>query len=260
MITIEEILADPPKLHVMPHPSRVSISKSAPAAGELINKWKLSDEELRFIAKHIGRTSKTLETGAGCSTVVFTLLGAQHTCIVPDQPLADRILNYCREKRIPTDKLKFIIAPSEQALPSLQERDFDLALIDGRHGFPQPFLDWYYVAQTLKTGGHVIIDDLHVWVCEILMSFLLDEPDWKLVHESLGGCVFQKLGNRSQNSEYDDQRYVIKHSRQFTVSGKIRYLTNLLRRKNYTLLSDTLKLGLQSAVQGRFGERPKGRR
>jgi hypothetical protein len=258
MITVAELLADPPKLHAFT-PSAAT-PQGMFAAGELINRWKLSDEELLFISKHIGEGSKTLETGAGCSTVLFTLMGARHTCIVPDKPLTERIVAYCQQKGIPTSKLNFIVDVSEKALPSLAEREFDLALIDGRHGFPQPFLDWYYMAEALKVGGYVVIDDLHVWVCETLMNLLLAEKDWKLAHESLGGCAFEKLGNGTQNNDYENQPFVARHSRQFSLSAKGRYLANLLRRGNYSLFSNTLKMGMQSALMGKFGERPKGRR
>jgi hypothetical protein len=258
MITVAQLLADPPKLHAF-KPSPASPA-GIYAPGELINRWKLSDEELLFISKHLGPGSKTLETGAGCSTVLFAMLGTHHTCIVPDRALTERILAYCKSKEIPTSGLNFIVDVSEQALPRLTGRDFDLALIDGRHGFPQPFLDWYYVASLLKVGGYVVIDDLHVWVCETLMNLLLAEKDWKLSHESLGGCAFQKLGDSTQNNDYEFQPYVAKRSRQFSLSAKGRYLVNLLRRRNYALFRDTLKLGIQSALLGKFGERPKGKR
>ena len=255
MISVEELLADPPKLHL-----RSSRSGAGDGPG-LTNQWKLSDEELLFISRHVAKSSRTLETGAGCSTILFAMLGSRHTCIVPDQPLVDRILAFCNEKQIPTANLSFIVGISERVLPQLKDQDFDLVLIDGRHGFPQPFLDWYYAAELLKVGGYVVIDDLHIWVCEVLMSFLLsEEEDWKLVHELLGGCVFQKLGNSSHNKEWAFQRFVTKRSRQYSLSAKGRYLTGLLRRRNYRLFGSTLKLASQSVIAGKFGQRPTGRR
>lgn len=259
MITVQELLADPPKLHAFIQTPGTPSGLYQP--GELINRWKLSDEELLFISRSVGKGSKTLETGAGCSTVLFALLGTQHTCIVPDRPLTERIVAFCQQKGIPTSGLNFIVDVSERALPRLEEKDFDLGLIDGRHGFPQPFLDWYYVAERLKIGGYVIIDDLHVWVCETLMHFLMAEKkDWKLVHESLGGCAVQKLGNGTQNNDYEYQPYVARRSRQFSLAAKGRYMADLLRRGNYPLFTDTFKLAIQSALKGRFGERPQGRR
>lgn len=259
-MTTQDLLANPPKLHVFKVPPGAR-EVGMFAEGELINRWKLSDEELLFIDKNVNHNSKTIETGAGCSTVLFALKGTHHTCIVPDQALTERIVAFCKEKGIDTSRLNFIVEPSEKALPKLMERDFDLALIDGRHGFPQPFLDWYYAAEILKIGGHVIIDDLHAWVCETLVNFLIEEKkDWALVHESLGGAAFKKLGNGTQNNEFPEQPYNRRRSRDYSFKAKIRYLYNLLRRGNYPLFASTVKLGVQSALSGRFGERPKGRR
>jgi hypothetical protein len=258
MITFEEILANPPKLHTFK--ASLATPEGMFRSGELISRWKLSDEELMFLKSRVRPGSKTLETGAGCSTIVFALLGAKHTCIVPDEPLTERIIEYCSKHQIPTSNLRFIVDTSERALPGLDDRDFDFALIDGRHGFPQPFLDWYYIAERLKIGGCVIIDDLHVWVCETLMNVLLAEKDWKLVHESLGGCVFEKLGDGTHNNDYELQPFIARNSRQFALKAKIRYLLNLLRRRNYSLFTSTVQLGLQSALMGKFGERPIGRR
>jgi hypothetical protein len=258
-MTIQELLADPPKLHACVAAPGTPEEKLF-ARGELINRWKLSDEELLFIADHVTEKSRTLETGAGCSTVLFALKGTRHTCIVPDRPLADRITSFCKSKNISTAGLNFIIEPSERALPRLEERDYDLALIDGRHGFPQPFLDWYYIAEVLKIGGYVIVDDLHIWTCETLTNLLAEDKDWALVHESLGGAAFQKRGNSSQNNEFPEQPYVRRHSRQCSFTAKIRYLAALLKRGNYGLFTSTVKLGIQSALMGKFGERPKGRR
>jgi hypothetical protein len=123
MISVEELLADPPKLHL-----RSSRSGAGDGPG-LTNQWKLSDEELLFISRHIAKSSRTLETGAGCSTILFAMLGSRHTCIVPDQPLVDRIFAFCNEKQIPTANLSFIVGISERVLPQLKDQDFDLVLI-----------------------------------------------------------------------------------------------------------------------------------
>ena len=58
-------------------------------------------------------------------------------------------------------------------LPQLRDKDYDFALIDGRHAFPTPFIDWYYIADALKIGGLVLIDDLHIWTCDLLKQYLL---------------------------------------------------------------------------------------
>jgi hypothetical protein len=46
------------------------------------------------------------------------------------------------------------------------------------HSFPQVFIEWFYTASALKVGGHLLVDDVHVWTGHVLRDFLLDEPEW----------------------------------------------------------------------------------
>jgi hypothetical protein len=85
---------------------------------------------------------KTLETGAGWSTVIFAGKGAEHTCIMPSEEQKKRIILYCRENGISIDRVTFVVEKSEDALPKMKEKDFMLYLIDGRHAFPYPMIDF----------------------------------------------------------------------------------------------------------------------
>ena len=60
--------------------------------------WQLSNDVLRFIDAHVREGSKTLETGAGVSTVLFALKGASHVCIVPFQEEVASIKAFCRDQ------------------------------------------------------------------------------------------------------------------------------------------------------------------
>ena len=111
-----------------------------------------------LIDEHIVGT-KTLETGAGVSTVLFALKGTQHTCIVPDQTQVQGIKEICNQNQISTDKIDFRIDGSENVLPQLRPAGLDLVLIDGCHGFPAPFIDWHYAGSGLKANGILIVDD-----------------------------------------------------------------------------------------------------
>jgi len=163
---LDDLLKIQPKLHRGP--------KGEPYS------WRVSDDVLSFIDRHVSEGSTTLETGAGVSTVLFALKGAHHLCIVPDEEEVLRIKAFCREHDICTDKLKFEIERSEYILPRLEVEGLDLVLIDGAHGFPIPFIDWHYSAERLKVGGMLIIDDTQVWTGHVLKMFLLAEPEWRL--------------------------------------------------------------------------------
>src|ERR1019366_8926847 len=74
-----------------------------------------------FMAHHVWRGSRTLETGAGISTVLFAAWGCDHLAVVPYHSEATSIETYCAESGIGTDSLMFDLPPSEVALPDRAE-------------------------------------------------------------------------------------------------------------------------------------------
>jgi len=255
----EELLRNPPALHEYSR-NKVIPTKAGLVDGTYTNSWKLSNEDLRFIRKHVGPNSYTIETGAGCSTIVFALMGCHHTVIAPDNALFNRIVDYCAGHGIGRDQVNFECKCSEDVLPGCWTDLYDLALIDGRHGFPQPFFDWYYLSQMLKIGGYLILDDLHLYGSEILFNFMLNHPSWVLDHECLGSATFKKIGDVNPYEEICNQPFMKFNSRQEVMVAKLRYLKGLIARHNWSLLMHVMKLGFQSVLCGRFGERPNIRR
>lgn len=199
MIELDELLAAPPQLH--------------DHAGGLTNEWRLDDASVRFLDAHLTEGQCTIETGAGLSTILFAMKRTQHTCIVPDENVITRIRSYCSKAGISLDRVLFLAERSEYALPRLEHCHYDFALIDGRHGFPAPFIDWFYMANRLRGNGTVLIDDLHIWTCQILADFLKGEPRWRQVVELPRSAVFTKLQDGSQSAEWTDQPFVYGHSR-----------------------------------------------
>src|SRR5580765_8772897 len=104
--------------------------------------WAIGEDVARLIDREVASGNKTLETGAGLSTIMFGIKGTRHTCIVPDPALVDRILEFCKGAGISTDNMSFEIGLSQDVLPRLSLSDLDLVLIDGAHAFPIPFIDW----------------------------------------------------------------------------------------------------------------------
>jgi predicted O-methyltransferase YrrM len=198
-MNLKELLNNPPSLHE--------------SDGKPIT-YTLSNEALSFIDEHIDSESKTLETGAGVSTVLFALKGTQHTCIVPDQAQVQRIKEFCNQNQISTEKIDFRIDGSENVLPQLRPAGLDLVLIDGCHGFPAPFIDWYYAGSGLKANGVLIVDDTQLWTGDVLKQFLLAEPEWK--HECdirSRTSVFKKLKECDLLKEWPLQPYTLLHSK-----------------------------------------------
>ena len=146
--------------------------------GRLVS-WALSDQALKFIDSTVQGEWATLETGEGVSTLLFELKGARHICITPNSLVIERINEFAAGHSISMDRVHFEVSPSDDLLPSLKLPDLDLVLIDGCHGFPVPYIDWYYTAGALKIGGLLMLDDTQLSSVDVLRRFLLDEPEWE---------------------------------------------------------------------------------
>ena len=137
---------------------------------------------------------------------------------------------YCDERSISHAKINFILNQSEYALPQITTHDYDLALIDGRHGFPAPIIDWFYISGLLKLGGTLIIDDLHIWTCDLLKQFLLSEKGWSLSRETYRAAIFIKKKENTQHLEWMEQPFVLRNSRA-SLQVKVMFMLNTLKGK-----------------------------
>lgn len=193
------LLDSPPMLH-------------ADAQGNLTT-WKATDVLLRFLDEVTHEGARTLETGAGLSTLVFTMCGAHHTAVVPDPAQAARIREWCAAQGISTEHLTFELEPSEDVLPRHgREEALDVVLIDGAHGFPAPFIDWYYAARRLRVGGTLIVDDTQIWTGKVLRDFLCAEPQWELIRDvPLDFAAFRRVAD-GRVGEWNEQPYVLSRS------------------------------------------------
>lgn len=198
-MTLDELLAAAPRMHVdgagTPH------------------SWQLSDDALRFLDAHVHPGSRTLEVGAGVSTILFAIKRTRHLAIVPSPDEVSRIVAWCAAHGIETDGLRFEVELSERCLPRLEIEPLDLVLIDGAHGFPIPFIDWFYTAPHLRPGGHLLIDDTQVWTGHVLKAFLEAEPEWQLVADfAPRAAAFRKLVEGGCGKNEWQQPYVVEQS------------------------------------------------
>jgi predicted O-methyltransferase YrrM len=198
MINLEHLLAAPPRFHG---------SDEATTDG-----WRLDDAGLLFLDAHLRSTMRTIETGAGVSTMVFALRGTRHTCVVPDARVVQRIQEYSNTHSVSLRTVDFVVERSEFALPRLRATDYDFALIDGRHGFPAPFLDWFYIANLLRRGGMVLIDDTWIWTGKILADFLDLTPGWRRCAALPASAAFVKECDGAQHAEWVEQPFVYDQS------------------------------------------------
>jgi len=216
------LLADPPLLH---------------DGGTCV--WRLADEVLEFIDRQARYGSRTLETGAGLSTVLSALKNCHHTCVVPLQEEVERLRAYCAARKVRLDRVKFEVERSEVALPRMTLEPLDLILIDGNHAFPAPFIDWFYTTPFLREGGVLIVDDTNLWTGDILRRFLKCETgEWEQLDTFAGrAAAFRKLAPGSESKGWEEQPLLVKKSRALTRRHKLHSAWRLARRGQLSLLA-----------------------
>ena len=142
--------------------------------------WGLAWAALEWLERNVEPGAATLETGAGASTIVFASRGADHEAVTPDPDEETRIRAACRERGIDDSRLSFHIGRSQDVLPSLPERELDLVLVDGAHGFPYPVLDWWHLAPRLREGGRMLLDDAYLPGVSAIVDYVRSSDAWEL--------------------------------------------------------------------------------
>lgn len=197
-----------------------------------------SDEVLRLLDRTVRPGMRTLETGAGMSTIVFAARGAEHTCVTPAGGEVERIRAWCGGHGVDLARTTFHTERSETVLPRLEPTPLDVVLVDGGHGFPTPFIDWFYVAERLRIGGTLVVDDVHLWTGAVLRDFLAAEPAWTLRDEfAERAAVFEKVADVPALPEWTHQPYVVRRSRVAGTPGRVvRRALGVLRRDGLAAL------------------------
>lgn len=203
MDLLRQILTELPKFHT----GETEIRRAFTAAESYLNRqevealnkktpacYGISAEVAKFIYDSVDEGFKTLETGAGISTLVFALKKTEHIAVTPNEDEVLAIKEYAKSKDISLNSVEFVIDTSERFLPKLTTDKLDLVFIDGKHAFPWPIIDWFYTADRLKERGFMVVDDVELYGVALLRDFLCKDKRWKL-YKSFAGhtCVFQKI-------------------------------------------------------------------
>jgi hypothetical protein len=174
--------------------------------------WSTERSCYEFMAGHVRPASRTLETGCGVSTVLFTAWGCKHLCVVPSEDQRDKLLEYCENLQIDASSLSFDLRSSDTALPDLAaDLEFDLVFIDGSHGFPMPIIDWFYGAGRLRSGGIVVFDDIQLPQVSLLCDWFLDrDPRWTRLRATEKWVAYQRHSVGSLSEIQNTQPFLAK--------------------------------------------------
>jgi predicted O-methyltransferase YrrM len=219
MTTIEQLIRQRPSFHdpeteisraFDPRESLLARAEAQRLSLAGLTCYGIGADVLTFIADTIGEESKTLETGAGCSTLVFGAKGAQHVAVTPSKAEISRISEYAANHGIALGNVTFEPQSSEEYLPHCGLAGLDLVLLDGKHAFPWPVVDWFFTADRLRNGGVMIIDDAHMRSVSVLAEFMSVDPGWKLVQDFNGRTMaFRKMRESIHDVAWHMQPYTV---------------------------------------------------
>jgi hypothetical protein len=170
---------------------------------------------------------QTLETGSGVSTLVFALGGASHIAVAPHSDETQEICKYATSIGIDLSKVSFADMPSEQYLPTIALQNLDIVLIDGKHAFPWPMIDWFYTADRLKVGGLMMVDDIQLRPVAVLCDFMRkDVQRWHLERTVERTSTFRKTGSPIWDVSWVEQPWTARWKRPFVqrAMGRVRRL------------------------------------
>lgn len=195
---VEEIFAEQPCLHrgetettrpIVPEESSLPASEVHRLMARPAVCWGVSREVGLYLFDTVEPEWATLETGAGLTTLVFALRGARHLAVTPNAHEVASIKKYARIKHIAINTVRFVVAASEDYLPRARQAPLDFVLIDGKHAYPWPTLDWFFTAERLRQGGLVMVDDCALPGVAELKDFLDADQGWEAVASFEGKTV-----------------------------------------------------------------------
>lgn len=139
----------------------------------------LSMPVLRALARRSQGVRRSMETGAGRSTLLLSHTSGDHSVFAIDGGLS--LTQVRSSPLLNRECVTFIEGPTQQ---TLRQHTFteplDLALIDGPHGYPFPELEYYFVYPHLAEGGTLALDDIHIPTIHHLYRFLREDPMFRL--------------------------------------------------------------------------------
>jgi precorrin-6B methylase 2 len=143
--------------------------------------WDASDVVLDWFKTNLKPGMRTIETGAGKSTLAFMAAGCLHDTVTPSSSEVIAIKAEGERRSLDVSVVTFHEGFSQNILPYLHgHEDIDVAFIDGGHGFPIPAVDWMYIAPRIKVGGKLLIDDIDLWTGSMLVDVMAKEPGWRV--------------------------------------------------------------------------------
>ena len=175
--------------------------------------WDASEAVMAWLDRELKPGLRTLETGAGQSTLLFAARGCRHDVVTPSATEIAAIRAEADVRGVDLAQTTFHCGFSQDVLPSLaDDGELDVVFIDGGHGFPIPAVDFQYTAPRLKVGGALLLDDVDLWTGDMIVQVLRRDPAWRFEGRLNGRtAVFRTVAPFAAH-EWTQQPYVVRKS------------------------------------------------
>jgi len=157
--------------------------------------WNLNEEVLDFLFTETRPEMKTLEVGAGLSTLIFVTHRTSHLAFMKSPEQRERVLEVCMWEHLNSSRLEMRLEELGQVLANSSEQpSVDLVLFNDERAFPQTPLAWQKLACQIKTGGYLVLGSIKSKPAAAWFFFLRNHPHWQLEQNfSWRAAAFRKV-------------------------------------------------------------------
>ncbi len=152
--------------------------------GDWHGQGSIQEDVLRALARHaqaVGPIRSSLETGTGRTTLLLSHLSDSHVVFTKDDTGdGNSYSSVMSSPLLRRENVRFILGSTQRTLPAYHfAMPIDLALIDGPHAYPFPDLEYWVVYPQIRSGGMLVVDDVHIPSITNLYRFLSADAMWR---------------------------------------------------------------------------------
>lgn len=129
---------------------------------------------------------ETAETGCGKSSLALSNASKHHLIfaldVMPgDDPERHSLARVKNSHLFREEVCEFVLGPTQITLPRFDfQRNFDLVLLDGPHGYPFPELEYYFFYPHIRPGGWLVIDDIQIPTIAKMLDVLKSDAMFRM--------------------------------------------------------------------------------
>jgi len=201
----------------------------------------VSSKVLKGIYKYCSNLNieNSIETGSGKTTLLFTHLSKNHTVFALDIENSVNVVK--SSKLLNIASYNWINGPTQKTLPQYNfTKKYQVAYLDGPHGFPFPEIEYYYIYPHIEKGGLLIVDDILIPTIYNLYKFIkadamfkeLEVIDTTAFFQRTNEDTFDPLGDGWWLQGYNKKHYPIPVNLKIFLKGILpEKLKNILKQR-----------------------------